>query len=57
MISHTVSGDYSIMFNYCWKCGKSCCVKVVNFVFQIFEMMDAKARQDCIKEIDLLKVW
>uniref|UniRef100_A0ACB8EZA4 Serine/threonine-protein kinase Nek6 n=1 Tax=Sphaerodactylus townsendi TaxID=933632 RepID=A0ACB8EZA4_9SAUR len=22
---------------------------------QIFEMMDAKARQDCIKEIDLLK--
>lgn len=26
------------------------------FVFiQIFEMMDAKARQDCIKEIDLLK--
>lgn len=23
---------------------------------QIFEMMDAKARQDCIKEIDLLKV-
>lgn len=45
------------MFNYCWKCGKSCCVKVVNFVFQIFEMMDAKARQDCIKEIDLLKVW
>lgn len=23
--------------------------------FQIFEMMDAKARQDCIKEIDLLK--
>jgi hypothetical protein len=24
--------------------------------FQIFEMMDAKARQDCIKEIDLLKV-
>ena len=28
----------------CWK-----------FVWQIFEMMDAKARQDCIKEIDLLK--
>jgi len=24
-------------------------------VWQIFEMMDAKARQDCIKEIDLLK--
>ena len=24
-------------------------------MFQIFEMMDAKARQDCIKEIDLLK--
>jgi hypothetical protein len=24
--------------------------------FQIFEMMDAKARQDCIKEIGLLKV-
>lgn len=23
---------------------------------KIFEMMDAKARQDCIKEIDLLKV-
>ena len=23
---------------------------------QIFSMMDAKARQDCIKEIDLLKV-
>ena len=23
---------------------------------QIFEMMDAKARQDCIKEIDLLRV-
>lgn len=23
---------------------------------QIFDMMDAKARQDCIKEIDLLKV-
>ena len=23
---------------------------------QIFEMMDAKARQDCKKEIDLLKV-
>ncbi len=26
------------------------------FLRQIFEMMDAKARQDCIKEIDLLKV-
>jgi len=25
-------------------------------MFQIFEMMDAKARQDCKKEIDLLKV-
>ena len=24
-------------------------------MWQIFEMMDAKARQDCIKEIDLLK--
>ena len=23
---------------------------------QIFDMVDAKARQDCIKEIDLLKV-
>lgn len=23
---------------------------------QIYEMMDAKARQDCIKEIELLKV-
>uniref|UniRef100_A0A4W3GDN0 Uncharacterized protein n=1 Tax=Callorhinchus milii TaxID=7868 RepID=A0A4W3GDN0_CALMI len=23
---------------------------------QLFEMLDAKARQDCIKEIDLLKV-
>lgn len=28
----------------------------VAFNFQIFEMMDAKARQDCKKEIDLLKV-
>lgn len=28
----------------------------INILFQIFEMMDAKARQDCIKEIDLLKV-
>ena len=28
---------------------------IVSF-FQIFEMMDAKARQDCKKEIDLLKV-
>jgi hypothetical protein len=27
-----------------------------NFMPQIFEMMDAKARQDCIKEIDLLRV-
>lgn len=27
-----------------------------NVFLQIFEMMDAKARQDCIKEIDLLKV-
>ena len=27
-----------------------------NLLFKIFEMMDAKARQDCIKEIDLLKV-
>lgn len=26
------------------------------FLFQIFDMVDAKARQDCIKEIDLLKV-
>lgn len=25
-------------------------------MFQIFDMVDAKARQDCIKEIDLLKV-
>lgn len=25
-------------------------------LLQIFEMMDAKARQDCVKEIDLLKV-
>ena len=24
--------------------------------FQIFDMVDAKARQDCIKEIELLKV-
>ena len=24
--------------------------------FQIFDLMDAKARADCIKEIDLLKV-
>ena len=26
------------------------------FAYQIFDMMDAKARQDCIKEIELLKV-
>ena len=25
-------------------------------LLQIFDMVDAKARQDCIKEIDLLKV-
>lgn len=37
-------------------------VVVVSFLssvfmsLKIFEMMDAKARQDCIKEIDLLKV-
>ena len=28
----------------------------LNITLQIFEMVDAKARQDCIKEIDLLKV-
>ena len=27
-----------------------------SFQYQIFEMMDAKARNDCMKEIDLLKV-
>ena len=28
---------------------------IFKFELQIFEMMDSKARQDCIKEIDLLK--
>ena len=27
----------------------------ISFVFQIFEMVDAKARQDCLKEIELLQ--
>ena len=30
--------------------------EIYNFVFQIFEMMDAKARLDCMKEIQLLQV-
>lgn len=30
--------------------------QLVSLSLQIFDMMDAKARQDCIKEIDLLKV-
>lgn len=33
----------------------ACSCKHLVLFFQIFEMMDAKARQDCIKEIDLLK--
>ncbi len=31
------------------------CVCDVYMCVQIFDMVDAKARQDCIKEIDLLK--
>ena len=32
------------------------CLTLFSFCCQIFEMMDHKARQDCLKEIDLLKV-
>lgn len=42
-----------------WKHDDFSCKKSkinLNLSLQIFEMMDAKARQDCIKEIDLLKV-
>uniref|UniRef100_A0A1I8HED8 NEK6-subfamily protein kinase n=1 Tax=Macrostomum lignano TaxID=282301 RepID=A0A1I8HED8_9PLAT len=43
-------------FSEVWRaiCKEDGCVIALKKV-QIFEMMDAKARQDCIKEIDLLK--
>uniref|UniRef100_A0A1I8GQY4 NEK6-subfamily protein kinase n=1 Tax=Macrostomum lignano TaxID=282301 RepID=A0A1I8GQY4_9PLAT len=43
-------------FSEVWRaiCREDECVVALKKV-QIFEMMDAKARQDCIKEIDLLK--
>ena len=40
---------FSCVFNYI-----KCYIFII-FSVKIFEMMDAKARQDCIKEIDLLK--
>jgi len=45
-------GQFSVVFKaICTVDGRSVALKKV----QIFEMMDAKARSDCIKEIDLLK--
>ncbi|PAA93825.1 hypothetical protein BOX15_Mlig033112g2, partial [Macrostomum lignano] len=45
-------GQFSVVYKaHCIVDGRVVALKKV----QIFEMMDAKARQDCIKEIDLLK--
>eukprot|EP00039_Didymoeca_costata_P033421 m.42248 g.42248 ORF g.42248 m.42248 type:complete len:295 (-) comp9862_c0_seq1:282-1166(-) len=45
-------GQFSVVYKaVCKVDGRTVALKKV----QIFEMMDAKARQDCIKEIDLLK--
>uniref|UniRef100_A0A4W3GFM4 NEK6-subfamily protein kinase n=1 Tax=Callorhinchus milii TaxID=7868 RepID=A0A4W3GFM4_CALMI len=46
-------GQFSEVYRAtCLRDGKAVALKKV----QLFEMLDAKARQDCIKEIDLLKV-
>ena len=46
-------GQFSVVFRArCKKDGREVALKKV----QIFEMMDAKARLDCMKEIQLLQV-
>lgn len=45
-------GQFSVVYRA--RCLVDNCIVALKKV-QIFEMMDAKARQDCIKEIDLLK--
>ncbi|XP_042193381.1 serine/threonine-protein kinase Nek6-like [Callorhinchus milii] len=46
-------GQFSEVYRAtCLRDGKAVALKKV----QLFEMLDAKARQDCIKEIDLLKL-
>ena len=45
-------GQFSVVYRgRCVHDGRAVALKKV----QIYEMMDAKARQDCVKEIELLK--